>query len=142
MPGRVIVKSNKLPLYAATLRAANVEAAKTIADSIISQASSDAPTDTSAMANGFYYVGMGLDTYQEAVERASALRPGVEQVEEIEAPADDHTLRVSNVQPYQPDVELGTARMDARPHFIPAAEGAGAALSEAFKAALDRQPGS
>lgn len=87
--------------------------------------------DTGAMMSGYYHIGLGEDTYSEAIERASALYatkhagdfPAEDSIDPPEQSETKFTVLISNVAGYFGVNELGGHGRDASPAMTTAAEG-------------------
>lgn len=120
---KVTIKKSITREYLAALKKACQEATNDTAQYLADLAGALAPVDTGAMSQGFYVLGPGVDTYDQAAGAALSLRPEPDKIlPPVDAPDNDFTARVSNTQSYQADQELGGEHNDAQPHLIPAAE--------------------
>lgn len=87
--------------------------------------------ESGAMANAFYHIGLGEDTYDEAVARASSLYstrhngefPAADKVDPPEVAPGVHKVYISNVAAYSTVQELGGHGIDASGALTTAAEG-------------------
>ena len=85
------------------------------------KAQMDAPIDLSAHINSAYVIAPGQDTSSRAKSAASAIRPKA-RIDTPVKPKNDMTAIIGFLMEYSLFLEIGTSKMAARPHLVPAME--------------------
>lgn len=138
MPGRIIVNTARLDAIRPIIREKAKELVLETAETVANVASGFAPVDTGSLQAGFYIVGLGVDTYADAVSQSENLNPKAVILDRVDdPPTETITAYVSNVVEHLLFTEFGTIRQAAQPCLTPAAEGQEGGFVESFRDFVD-----